>query len=437
MPQASDLQGVPIAVVALIGTIVAITVLSAFVATERQRRRQAASMQAIEFVRGSFTSRMVRGDPIDVLLREVLEALRGFLKLDRAEFWVLDSETLSLQVADPPADTRTVAITAELKPVLVNAPVSGAAWGSTWLPDLLIATSGSDGLRFAPVSHAGELLGLLVITRVRRPTRLAEEADELLGELARDIGVGLYRGRLDATLRATLEQLRQQAAQLQASRARLVAASDAERKRIERDLHDGAQHYLLSVSVKARLIERIAAAEPERARHLLEELVHEAEAAVEELRVLGHGIYPPLLSSSGLDDALAAACRRLSPPAEIDADSVGRFPAEIESAVYFCCVEALQNSAKHAGPDARPSLLLRRSENRLSFEVRDSGRGFEVSNMESGGLANMRDRLGAAGGTLVIESRPGKGTVVRGEVPCSPHRGAKRSSDANAKAFDS
>jgi signal transduction histidine kinase len=437
VPHLSDLQGVPVAVVSLVGTVVAITVLSAVVATERQRRRQTASMHAIEFVRGSFTGRMVRGDPIDVLLREVLEALRSFLKLDRAEFWVMDSETLRLQFADPPAGTRAVAITDELKPVLVNAPVSGTAWADTWLPDLIAATSETECLRLAPVSHAGELLGLLVISRVRRRTRLAEEADELLGELARDVGVGLYRGRLDATLQATLEQLRQQAAQLQASRARLVAASDSERKRIERDLHDGAQHYLLSISVKARLIERITAAEPERARHLLEELVQEAEAAIEELRALGHGIYPPLLSSSGLDDALAAACRRLSPPAEMDADSVGRFPADVESAVYFCCVEALQNSAKHAGRDARPSLLLRRNENRLYFEVRDSGRGFEVSDLEGGGLANMRDRLGAAGGTLVIESRPGKGTIVRGEVPCSPDSGAKGSSDAKAKALDS
>jgi signal transduction histidine kinase len=420
VPHISDSQAVPLAVATVVGVIVVITVLATLVATERQRRRQAASMHAIEFVRGSFTSRMVRGDPIDVLLREVVEALRSFLKLDRAEFWVLESETLRLQVADPPADGRVLPIAAELKPVLLNAPVSGAAWARTWLPDLLTARSPGEGLRLAPVSHAGELLGVLVIARARRPLRLAEESDELLGELARDVGVGLYRSRLDATLRATLEQLRHQAAQLQVSRVRLVATADAERKRIERDLHDGAQHYLLSVSVKARLIEKVAAAEPERARGLLEELVQEAEAAIEELRALGHGIYPPLLSSSGLADALAAACRRLSPPAEMNADGVGRFPADVESAVYFCCIEALQNAAKHAGAGARASLSLRQDETRLYFEVRDSGRGFEVSEMESGGLANMRDRLGAAGGTVVVESQPGSGTVVRGEVPCRP-----------------
>ncbi len=289
------------------------------------------------------------------------------------------------------------------------------------MPDLLAGRPEGEFLRLAPVSHAGELLGSLVVGRARRPKRLAEEADGLLEELARDIGVGLYRGRLDATLRATLGQLRRQAAELQASRARLVAAADSERKRIERDLHDGAQQYLLSVSVKARLIERISAAEPERARRLLEELVQEVEAALEELRALGHGIYPPLLSSAGLGDALAAACRKLTPPAELDADRLGRFPAEIESAVYFCCVEALQNAAKHAGPEARTALRLHQDDNRLYFEVRDSGRGFEVPEQEGGGLANMRDRLGAAGGMLMIESQPGRGTVVRGDVPLQLH----------------
>ena len=169
--------------------------------------------------------------------------------------------------------------------------------------------------------------------------------------------------------------------------------------------------------MKARLSERIAAAEPERARRLLEEVVQEAEAALEELRALGHGIYPPLLSSAGLADALAAACRRLSPPCDLDADGLGRYPADVESAVYFCCVEALQNAAKHAGPNARTVLRLRQEGNWLHFEVRDSGCGFEVSGQEGGGLANMRDRLGAAGGTLVIESGVGRGTAVYGEIP--------------------
>jgi signal transduction histidine kinase len=404
---------------AVLAALAAAALVAAFASDRRRRRRGTASLEAIDFVRTSFTSRMVRGDPIDALLREVVEALRSFLDLDAAEIWVLGSGMLRLQVADPSSAARALPISADLGPVLLNAPVSGVAWARTWIPELLAGRPDGVGLRLAPVSHAGEFLGLLVVGRARRSQRLAEEADELLEELARDVGIGLYRGGLDATLRATLEQLRRQAAELQASRARLVAAADAERKRIERDLHDGAQHYLLSVSVKARLVEKIAAAEPERAGRLLEELVQEVEAAVEELRALGHGIYPPLLSSSGLGDALAAACRRLSPPAELDAHGLGRLPAEVESAVYFCCVEALQNAAKHAGPQARTTVRLRLDENRLYFEVRDSGRGFEVSDTASGGLANMRDRLGATGGTLIIESRPGQGTVVRGEVQCS------------------
>lgn len=403
-------------VVALVG-LAAAALVAAVVSDRRGRRRGAASLEAIDFVRTSFTSRMVRGDPIDVLLREVVESLRAFLDLDTAELWVHEAGRLRLQVADPPAVYRDLPLSAELTTVVLNAPVSGLAWTRTWLPELLVDRPDGQSLRVAPVSHAGDLLGLLIAGRTRRPRRLAEDADEALEELAREVGVGLYRAGLDAALRASLEQLRRQAAELRASRARLVAAADTERKRIERDLHDGAQHYLLSVSVKARLVERISPTEPERAHRLLEELVHEVEAALEDLRALGHGIYPPLLSSAGLGDALAAACRRLMPPAELDADGIGRFPAEIESAVYFCCVEALQNAAKHAGPEARTALRLRQDDNRLYFEVRDSGLGFEVPEQERGGLANMRDRLGAAGGTLVIESAVGRGTIVYGDIP--------------------
>ena len=407
-------------VVALAG-LAAAALIAPVVSDRRRRRRGAASLQAIDFVRTSFTSRMVRGDPIDVLLHEVVESLRAFLDLDTAELWVHEAGRLRLMVAEPPAATRDLPFSAELKTVVLNAPVSGPAWTHTWLPELLAGRPDGQSLRLAPVSHAGELLGLLIARRTRRAKRLAQDADEALEELAREVGVGLYRAGLDAALRTSLEQLRLQAAELQASRLRLVAAADAERKRIERDLHDGAQQYLLAVSMKARLSERIAAAEPERARRLLEEVVQEVEAAIDELRALGHGIYPPLLSSAGLGDALAAACRRFSPPAELDADSIGRYPSDVESAVYFCCVEALQNAAKHAGPEARTALRLHQDDNRLYFEVRDSGRGFEVPEQEGGGLANMRDRLGAAGGMLMIESQPGRGTVVRGDVPLQLH----------------
>ena len=403
-------------VVALAG-LAAATLVAAVVSDRRRRRRGAASLEAIDFVRTSFTSRMVRGDPIDVLLREVVESLRAFLDLDTAELWVYEAGRLRLQVAEPPAAATDLPLAAELRTVVLNAPVSGRAWTHTWLPELLAGRPDGQSLRLAPVSHAGELLGLLIAGRTRRPKRLAQDADEALEELAREVGAGLYRAGLDAALRASLAQLRRQAAELQASRSRLVAAADAERKRIERDLHDGAQQYLVAVSMKARLSERIAAAEPERARRLLEEVVQEAEAALEELRALGHGIYPPLLSSAGLADALAAACRRLSPPCDLDADGLGRYPADVESAVYFCCVEALQNAAKHAGPNARTVLRLRQEGNWLHFEVRDSGCGFEVSGQEGGGLANMRDRLGAVGGTLVIESGVGRGTAVYGEIP--------------------
>lgn len=401
----------------LLAGLAGMALAGSIVTTVRSRRRGTASLRAVDFVRASFTGRMVRGDPLDALLREVAESLRDFLGLDTAEIWVLDGHRLRLQVSDPPFDAVPLVVSPELKAVVLNAQVSGPAWTHAWLPELLERRPPGPGLRLAPIAHAGELLGLLIVARTRRADHLAEEADETLEELAREVGVGLYRAGLDAALRETLEQLRQRAADLELSRARVVAAGDAERRRIERNLHDGVQQYLVSVAVKARLAEQAAATEPERGRKLLGELLAEVECALEELRALSHGIFPPLLSSAGLQPALAAACRRLSPPARLDAARLHRYPPELEAAVYFCCVEALQNAAKHAGSAAPTQLRVWEEDGRLRFEARDSGRGFDPGAGEGAGLANMRDRLGAAGGFLAVESRVGKGTVVRGEVP--------------------
>jgi len=411
------LDPVGLALVVVLGSLALSAVAAGALSARARRRRSAASLQAIDFVRTSFTSRMVRAEPLEALLREVVEALRDFLSLDAAELWIVEGSQLRLHIADPPREAPPVTLSPGLETVILNARVSGRPWAQTWIPGLLASKPDAWGLRVAPVSHAGKLLAILVTARHHRADRLADEADEILDELAREVGVGLYRAGLDRALQATLEQLRRQAGELQASRARLVAAADAERRRIERNLHDGIQQYLLSVSVKARLVERVGTSDREATNKLLGELVDEIQSALVELRALGHGIYPPLLSSSGLRDALSAACRRVTPPAELEADGLGRYPVEVESAVYFCCVEALQNAAKHAGPVARVSLSLREIGKRLQFEISDSGPGFQVGQGAGAGLANMRDRLGAVGGSLAIESSPARGTVVRGEVP--------------------
>jgi signal transduction histidine kinase len=138
-------------------------------------------------------------------------------------------------------------------------------------------------------------------------------------------------------LQKSLDRLRRQAAELQASRARIVAAADSERRRIERNLHDGAQQHLTALAIKLRLVSELAEQDRAQAKDLLEEVSCEVNDAARELRDLAHGIYPPLLAESGLPTALSAAVRWSTMPTTLDAAPLGRYPAEVEATVYFCC----------------------------------------------------------------------------------------------------
>ena len=237
-------------------------------------------------------------------------------------------------------------------------------------------------------------------------------------ELARQVGLTLHNVRLDSALQASLDEVRRQAQELQASRGRIVAASDAARRSIERNLHDGAQQHLVALAVKVRLARQFADRDPERSKTILDELGGDVDDAIQVLRELAHGIYPPLLADKGLREALASAARRAAVPTTVDADGIGRYPPEKEAAVYFCCMEALQNAGKHAGPGASATISVREAAGGLVFDVRDDGAGFDVAGERLGaGFTNMNDRLGAVGGTLRVESTPGVGTRVAGAVP--------------------
>jgi signal transduction histidine kinase len=205
---------------------------------------------------------------------------------------------------------------------------------------------------------------------------------------------------------------------LRAARARLVAAADDARREIERDLHDGAQQGLVSVLVRLRLAREAAREDPGLVRHL-DGLVDQLEEVLDDLRQLGHGIYPALLRDVGLPRALAAVAGRAIPPAQLDLEAVGRYRSEIEEAVYLCCLEALQNVGKHAGGGVEARIVIRERPDRLEFEIRDEGQGFRhmVGAAEGQGLTNMQERLAAVRGTLEVESAPGGGTRVRGGVP--------------------
>ena len=419
MPDLSLLDRPNILLGALVAAILVIALATSAASAVTLRRKETASLSAIDFVRSSFASQLSRGVPMDELLLQMVEALKDGFRLDAAELWLCEGGSLRLAAAEPGATTRAIPISPAEETIASNARVSSAAWARVWLPPLLEGRDGAT-LRVAPVSHRGQLFGLVVAERSRNGDSLAAQIDVTMEEAARELGVALNKARLDSSLQDSLERLRRQAVELQASRGRLVAAADAERRRIERNLHDGAQQHLVALSVKLRLVEQLAERDPERARSLMDQLQGDVKSAIEELRSLAHGIYPPLLSSSGLGEAMAAACRRAPLAASVEADGVRRHSPEIEAAVYFCCLEALQNAAKYAGEGASARVHIWEEAGGLLFEVSDDGAGFEAgSQVEGAGLTNMRDRLGAVGGTLRVESDGGNGTRISGVVPVS------------------
>jgi signal transduction histidine kinase len=206
--------------------------------------------------------------------------------------------------------------------------------------------------------------------------------------------------------------------ELKAAQRRVAAAADDERRRIARDLHDGAQQRLMAVRLQLGLLAERAGDGRAVTHRDLERLRTDVEQALEEIRRLAHGLHPPLLASDGLHAALAAASRRAPIPVEIDGTTTARFARPIENAAYFCCAEALQNVVKHAGAGARASIHLEVRRGALEFRITDDGCGFDGRRDGEGhGLTNLRDRLSAVGGHAEITSIPGCGTTVVGQIP--------------------
>lgn len=264
--------------------------------------------------------------------------------------------------------------------------------------------------RILPVRYRGEVLGALSVTK-RAGESLTPTEGKLLVDLAAQIGLVLRNVGLWEQLRARLEDIR-------ASRQRLVEAQDAERRRIERNIHDGAQQHLVALAIKLSLAESMIGVDAEAEREMLGELRTDATAAVEELRDLARGIYPPLLVSGGLVAAISAQAARSAVPATVEASHVGRYPQDVEAAAYFCVLEALQNAAKYSSAAAAQVRIEVGPDGALEFEVADDGVGFDTSARAYGsGLQGIADRLGAHGGTVSVHSAPGAGTVIRGRLP--------------------
>jgi signal transduction histidine kinase len=303
----------------------------------------------------------------------------------RSEVWVRAGQRLVLASSSPPA--------AE--------PATSLLMQNGTLPDM-------QRDMVVPVSHGGELLGALAVDKKRGETMNAVE-QKLVADLAAQAGLMLKNAGLNRELMARLDDLR-------ASRQRLVSAQDEERRRIERDLHDGAQQHLVALKIKVGLAEKLA--EPEsKTRPILAQLKHDAEEAIDNLRELARGIYPPLLASDGLGPALQAHARRLALPVEMEVGDLPRQPREVEGAIYFCCLEALQNVTKYAEA-SHVKLRVWMQDSMLAFEIKDDGKGFDPATaVRSSGLQNMRDRLEALGGSLLVRSAPASGTTVEGRLP--------------------
>jgi len=265
--------------------------------------------------------------------------------------------------------------------------------------------------RVVPVRHQGELLGALAVTK-RQGESLTPIEENLLTDLALQAGLVLKNVGLTADLLLRLDDLR-------ASRQRLVAAQDTERRRLERNLHDGAQQNLVAIKVKLGLAEMFAASDPQKAQALITEITADAGEALETLRDLARGIYPPLLADQGLATALSAQARKALLPVQVEAEDIGRYSQDIEAAVYFCCLEAVQNVAKYAQATT-VTIRLKRAGEDLQFTVSDDGQGFDSAiTVRGSGLQNMADRLAALGGDLDVSSKPGEGTTVTGVVPAA------------------
>jgi signal transduction histidine kinase len=365
----------------------------------------------------TFGARMSRAVPLDELLLQLAESLNKSMQLVSAEVWTGSGGVLERAASVPDRPSDRIRVGAEELPVVARAHVSGNAWLQVWLPALL-ARHPERIVRVAPLAHSGELLGVVVCARRADARPFTDEEDRVLTELARQVALALHNSVLDSALAASLDDLRVANEELRASRARIVAAADQSRRQIERNLHDGAQQHLVALAVKLGLARQLAESDTSALTAMLDELRADAQQTLTELRELAHGIYPPLLMDRGLPEALRAAANRAALPTDVAAD-VGRYAPEVEAAVYFCVLEALQNAGKHAGDGARVVVTLRDDGGELCFEVADDGAGFDAtSGRRNGhGFVNMADRVGAVGGHLEVDSVPGRGTRVRGRLP--------------------
>ena len=320
-------------------------------------------------------------------LPRMARALAEGTGASRADVWVRVGDELRAEAVWPPDADRP-------EPLVASANTEGTLTPSSMRE---------------PVRHQGELLGALSITKKPGESITATE-EKLVRDLAAQAGLVMRNVALAEQLMDTIEELR-------ASRQRLVTAQDERAKQLERNLHDGAQQQIVALTVKLRLLGQLMDRDVEKAKSMASDLQADATDALEQLRDLARGIYPPLLADQGLVAALEAQARKASVPTEVRSDGIGRYPQDIEAAVYFCVLEALNNVAKYAEA-SRAEVSLAQIDGHLRFAVVDDGTGFDTAETSYGtGVQGMADRLDAIGGALQVVSRKGAGTTIEGQIP--------------------
>lgn len=311
-----------------------------------------------------------------------------------------DAPTLRRAFADALGDPK-------LEIAVPNA--GGDGWVSSAGAPLTLPPA-DDAQSVTEISDGGDVVAVVVHDR-------ALAADPQLLQAATGIAAVVLDNRRLADEASTA------AREIWRSRARMVAGAERERRRIERDLHDGAQQRLVALRIELELAEELVRRDPERGADRLHELEKGVDEALEEVRSLAHGVYPPMLADQGLTEALRAASRASPITVEIEAEGVGRYAPEVESAVYFCVLEAVQNVLKHADGARRVTVRMDGRGQELRFSVRDDGAGAPDGELVAGaGMTNMRDRMASIGGELDVSTVPRVGTTVRGNV-LYPSRG--------------
>ena len=331
-------------------------------------------------------------------------------RLELAAVWPGDPTDSTHQASNEGLDTAPAGEIAALTPPNLGIEKPGAA------PDIVV-----DGLRHSlAVRERGELLGALTVV-IPDGQQLSPVEERLFAGLAAQSGLMLRDAGLRAELRQQLLQLDRRTEELRTGRRDLVARQDAERQRLERNIHDGAQQEVLALLVNLRLAQALATRAPERAARVLAEQAAAARATIDTLSTLSRGLYPPLLTDAGPVAALRAAVASGPIPVHLTSPDLPRCPPDVEAAVYFACLEAVQNASKYsAATSISIDIQGRRVAGdtwQLEFSVADDGRGFDLTAATGHGLLNIRDRIESVGGTVALTSAPGAGTTVTGRIP--------------------